>query len=186
MLEDSELDAELIRNELRRAGLAAVTTRVDSADAFEAALRDFAPDIVLADHALAQFDGRAALAVVRRLRPATPVIVVTGFPNSDKTAAYIRAGAEDLITKTDLSRLASSITEAVRLRRPLEKLTTRQIEVLRMVAEGHRTRDIASRLKLSAKTVESHRGEVMKRLQIHDVVGLVLYAVRVGLVAITD
>jgi DNA-binding NarL/FixJ family response regulator len=186
MLEDSEADAELIRHELRRAGLAAVTSRVDSAEAFSSALRDFAPDVVLSDHSLAQFDGRAALALVRKARPATPLIVVTGFPNSDKTAAYIRAGAEDLITKTDLGRLASSITEAVRLRRPLEKLTTRQIEVLRMVAEGHRTREIASRLKLSAKTVESHRGEVMKRLQIHDVVGLVLYAVRVGLVAVTD
>jgi DNA-binding NarL/FixJ family response regulator len=186
MLEDSEADAELIRAELRRAGLGAVTTRVDSADSFSSALRDFAPDVVLADHSLAQFDGRAALAVLRKVSPTTPLIVVTGSLNSDKAAAYIRAGAEDLIAKTDLSRLPSSITEAVRLRRPLGKLTSRQIEVLRMVAEGHRTREIASRLKLSAKTVESHRGEVMKRLNIHDVVGLVMYAVRVGLVAVTD
>jgi DNA-binding NarL/FixJ family response regulator len=52
-----------------------------------------------------------------------------------------------------------------------------------MVAEGHRTREIASRLSLSVKTVESHRGEIMKRLEIHDVVGLVRYAMRVGLVA---
>jgi DNA-binding NarL/FixJ family response regulator len=51
-----------------------------------------------------------------------------------------------------------------------------------MVAEGHRTRAIAVRLKLSVKTVESHRGEIMKRLEIHDVVGLVRYAMRVGLV----
>jgi len=65
----------------------------------------------------------------------------------------------------------------------LDKLTPRQIEVLRMVAEGHRTREIALRLKLSVKTVESHRGEIMKRLEIHDVVGLVRYAMRVGLVS---
>jgi DNA-binding NarL/FixJ family response regulator len=88
-----------------------------------------------------------------------------------------------LITKGDLTRLATAIIDAVRLRRPLERLTSRQIEVLRMVAEGHRTREIASRLKLSVKTVESHRGEVMKRLEIHDVVGLVRYAMRVGLIA---
>ena len=50
------------------------------------------------------------------------------------------------------------------------------------MAEGHTTREIAGRLKLSAKTVETHRGEVMKRLGIHDVVGLVRYAVRIGLV----
>ena len=72
MLEDSEADAELIRHELRRAGLAAVTSRVDSTDSFLSALRDFRPDVVLADHSLAQFDGRAALAVVRKVRPATP------------------------------------------------------------------------------------------------------------------
>ena len=59
------------------------------------------------------------------------------------------------------------------------------MEVLRLVADGHRTRQIATRLKLSVKTVESHRGEIMRRLGIHDVVGLVRYAIRVGLVALT-
>jgi DNA-binding NarL/FixJ family response regulator len=111
------------------------------------------------------------------------LILVTGSENTDATVACIRAGAEDLITKTNLSRLAASITKAVQLRRPLDKLTPRQIGVLRMVAEGHRTREIALRLKLSVKTVESHRGEIMKRLEIHDVVGLVRYAMRVGLVS---
>jgi DNA-binding NarL/FixJ family response regulator len=70
----------------------------------------------------------------------------------------------------------------VSVRRPLEKLTRRQIEVLRLVAKGHRTREIAKELKLSVKTVESHRGELMKRLGVRDVVSLVHYAMRVGLV----
>jgi DNA-binding NarL/FixJ family response regulator len=56
------------------------------------------------------------------------------------------------------------------------------VEVLREVAEGHTTADIAHWLGLSIKTVETHRSELMKRLGIHDVVGLVRYAVRVGLV----
>ncbi len=68
------------------------------------------------------------------------------------------------------------------LRPPLGKLTPRQVEVLRMVAEGHRTREIAIRLNLSVKTIESHRGEIMKRLGIHDLVTLVRYAMRLGLV----
>jgi DNA-binding NarL/FixJ family response regulator len=71
----------------------------------------------------------------------------------------------------------------VSIRGPLHKLTPRQIEVLRMVADGHRTRDIAGKLSLSVKTVESHRGEVMKRLEMHDVVSLVRYAFRVGLIS---
>lgn len=182
MLEDSAADADLIGHELRRSGMANVAERVDSEEAFVAALREFAPDVVLSDHALAQFDARAALDVIRTMSPTTPLILVTGSLHGEKTVACLRAGAADLILKGNLSRLAAAITEAVSIRRPLEKLTRRQIEVLRMVADGHRTRAIATELKLSVKTVESHRGAVMKRLGIHDVVGLVHYAARVGLI----
>jgi DNA-binding NarL/FixJ family response regulator len=183
MLEDNAADAELIRHELLRSGLAAVTERVDTEHAFASAIRDFAPDVVLSDHSLGSFDAQSALALLRSIRPTIPLILVTGSINSETTVACIRAGVEDLVMKENLGPLAASIMKAVQLRRPLEKLTPRQIEVLRMVAEGHRTREIAIRLKLSVKTVESHRGEIMKRLQIHDVVGLVRYAMRVGLVS---
>ena len=183
MLDDSEADAELIRQELNRAGLATVSERVNCEHSFAAALENFAPDVVLSDHSLALFDAQSALALLLRVRPTTPLIIVTGSFNGDKAIAWLRAGVEDLIIKSNLSRLAASITDAVHLRRPLEKLTARQIEVLRMVAEGRRTREIAACLKLSVKTVESHRGEIMKRLEIHDVMSLVRYALRVGLVA---
>ena len=183
MLEDSQADAELIRHQLLRSGLPTVTERVDTEHAFVSALKDFAPDVVLSDHTLGTFDASAALSLLQGIRPTTPLILVTGAVNSEAVVACIRAGAEDLILKTNLSRLAASITKAVQLRRPLDKLTPRQIEVLRMVAEGHRTREIANRLNLSVKTVESHRGEIMKRLEIHAVVGLVRYAMCVGLVA---
>jgi DNA-binding NarL/FixJ family response regulator len=182
MLERSEADAELVRQELSRAGLAAITIRVDSEAAFAAALHEFEPDIILSDHSLDEFDARAALCLVRTVRPATPLIIVSATLNGEKTVACLRAGVEDVILKANLSRLANSISHAVSVRRPLHKLTPRQIEVLRMVATGHRTREIADRLKLSVKTVESHRGEVMKRLEMHDVVSLVRYAVRVGLI----
>jgi len=185
MLENSEADAELIKHELSRAGLAPVTKRVDTEEAFASAIPEFAPDIVLLDPTSAQLDAHAALRLLRRLRPITPLIVVSSV-NGDKTVACVRAGAEDVILKSHLSRLPSSISHAVSIRRPLHRLTPRQIEVLRMVADGHRTREIASRLKLSVKTVESHRGEVMKRLEMHDVVSLVRYAFRVGLISISD
>lgn len=180
---DSEADAELIRHELRRSGLPTVTERVDSEPAFASALRDFAPNVVLSDHSLSQFDAQSALALLRKVSPATPLIIVTGSLTGETTVACLRAGAEDVIIMENLNRLAASITQAVHLRRPLDKLTPRQIEVLQMVAEGHRTREIATHLQLSVKTIESHRGEIMKRLAIHDVVGLVRYAMRVGLVA---
>jgi len=185
MLENSEADAELIKHELSRAGLAPVTKRVDTEEAFASAIPEFAPDIVLLDPTSAQLDAHAALRLLRRLRPITPLIVVSSL-NGEKTVASVRAGAEDVILKSHLSRLPSAISHAVSIRRPLHRLTPRQIEVLRMVADGHRTREIASRLKLSVKTVESHRGEVMKRLEMHDVVSLVRYAFRVGLISIPD
>jgi DNA-binding NarL/FixJ family response regulator len=186
MLESSEADAELIKHELSRAGLQPMTERVDCPEAFLMAVKEFEPDIVLSDHSPAQFDVRAVLSVLRKLRPATPLIIVSGSLNGAMTVACVRAGAEDVVLKANLSRLPSSISNAVSVRRPLHKLTPRQIQVLRMVADGHRTREIATRLKLSVKTVESHRGEVMKRLEMHDVVSLVRYAMRVGLVSTTE
>jgi DNA-binding NarL/FixJ family response regulator len=185
MLEDCEADAELILHVLNQSGLPIVSARVDSERAFLSALDEFTPDVVLSDHSLGQFDAPTALAHLRRVRPTTPLILITGAVSDETTVASLRGGAEDLLLKGNLSRLAQAISDAVELRRSLETLTPRQIEVLRMVAEGFRTREIAIHLALSPKTVESHRGEIMKRLEIHDVVGLVRYAMRVRLVALT-
>jgi DNA-binding NarL/FixJ family response regulator len=182
MLKNSEPDVEMIKQELSRAGLAPVTRTVGSESDFTSALREFSPDVVLSDDSPAQFNVCAALKLLRTLRPITPLIIVSGSNDGEHTVAFVRAGAEDVIVKASLSRLPDTISRAVSIRRPLQKLTPRQIEVLRMVAEGRRTRDIASELKLSVKTVESHRGEVMKRLGMHDVVTLVRYAARVGLI----
>ena len=66
---------------------------------------------------------------------------------------------------------------------PLAGLTTRQREILQLVAEGKSSKEIAAMLELSIKTVESHRGQIMERLGVHDVTGLVRFAIRVGLVS---
>lgn len=182
LLEDDPADAELVAETLVRVGMAIVTERVDSRDAFASALREFAPDVVLSDHALAQFDARAALAVLQEIRPTAPLIVVAGVLDEQTAAACVRAGAEDFVLKGKLDRLAPAIEAALSVRRRLEKLTPRQIEVLRLMAIGRTTPEIARGLGLSAKTIETHRGEIMKRVGIHDIVGLVRYAVRVGLV----
>ena len=68
-------------------------------------------------------------------------------------------------------------------RAQLDVLTPRQREVLQLVAEGNGTREIAGRLHVSVKTVETHRSQLMERLSIHDVPGLVRFAIRVGLVS---
>jgi DNA-binding NarL/FixJ family response regulator len=65
-------------------------------------------------------------------------------------------------------------------------LTRRQREILQLIAEGHSTQEIAQLLSISVKTVESHRSQLMERLDIHDVAGLVRYAIRMGLVTTNE
>lgn len=183
LLHDSAADADLINNELDRAGMKVVIQRVDSKDAFARALREFEPEIILSDHGLAHFNARGALRMVQSIRPTAPLIIVAAALDEAAAVSALRAGAEDLVLKSNIRRLRPAIEAAITSRRPLDQLSARQIEVLRLVAEGNTTREIAGRLHVSIKTVETHRGAIMKRLGIHDVASLVRYALRVGLVA---
>jgi DNA-binding NarL/FixJ family response regulator len=67
-------------------------------------------------------------------------------------------------------------------RNPTERLTPRQREILQLIAEGHSTKEIALALNISVKTAESHRTQIMERLGIHDIAGLVRYAIRAGMI----
>ena len=183
LFEDRPADAELVKLALERAGVPGVTRVADTSDAFADALREFAPDIVLSDHSLARFNAVAALQLLRATRPTVPLIVVAGALDERAAVETLKAGAEDFILKTNLGRLRPAIDAALAVRRPLDRLSPRQVEVLRLLAQGHSMREIAKRLKLSVKTIETHRADVMNRLGIHDVAGLVRYAVRVGLVS---
>jgi DNA-binding NarL/FixJ family response regulator len=183
LLEDSSLDAELITHELDRAGIPSVTQRVDTEGAFIHALRSFEPDIVLSDHGLARYNAMAALRTARAERPAMPIIIVTSSLDEQSAVDTLKAGADDYLRKEHLNRLGPAINAAQSVRGPLRRLTARQIDVLRRMAQGHTTRDIALRLKLSVKTIETHRAAVMSRLAIHDVAGLVRYAMKVGLIS---
>lgn len=68
----------------------------------------------------------------------------------------------------------------------LESLTPRQREILQLIAKGQNTKQIALSLNISVKTVETHRAQLMDRLQIHDIAGLVRYAIRNGLIPLED
>jgi len=154
----------------------------DSRESFKTVLADIRPDAVLSEYSPDRFSACEVIDVLRYESPETPVIVVADSVTGLAAVSCLRAGVEDIVIRKNLKRLPSAISSAIEKRTPLTKLTSRQVEVLRLVAEGNRTRDIADRLKLSVKTVESHRGEVMKRLGMHDVVSLVRYALRVGLI----
>ena len=186
LLEDSEADGELIEHTLRRSAGPVTTRRVTTRDEFMHALDEFGPDVVLSDHSLSTYNAPAAMRDLRTLRPTAPLIVVSGALDATMAVSCIRAGAEDIVLKHNMDRLAPAIEAALAARRTLQKLSPRQLEVLRLVAEGQTTREIAGRLGISDKTVETHRGEIMKRTGIHDAVTLVRYAVRLGLVPLAD
>lgn len=186
VLNDNKADLDLIDQQLTAAGMSVDKRPIPSGEAFRAALDEMQPDVVLSDYSSSSsFSACDAIDILRYHSPATPLIVVSESINGLSAVACLRNGAEDLVIKKNIHRLPDAITTAIERRHPLSKLTSRQVEVLRMVAEGHRTREIADKLSLSIKTVESHRGELMKRLGMHDVVSLVRYALRAGLVAIS-
>ncbi|HSG49455.1 MAG TPA: response regulator transcription factor, partial [Longimicrobiales bacterium] len=182
LLEDSSADAELIGAALSRLGMRLAAHRVDTREAFQGALAHFEPDLVLSDHSLGQFRALDALEVVDEVRPATAFIVVTGSMDEEAMVACIRRGADDYVLKHHLDRLAPAVQVALERRRKLRSLSPRQVGVLRLIAEGRSTREIAEHWNISIKTVETHRAELMRRLDIHDVGNLVRYAVAVRLV----
>ena len=117
MVEDVADDAALVERELRRAGIAGATRRVDSERTFREALRTFAPDIILTDHSLPTFGAADALRIAQLEMPDTPVIVVTGSLDEETAAEYIKAGAADYVVKHHLERVGPAVIRALDLRR---------------------------------------------------------------------
>ena len=179
-------DGELITRELIAAEMKVEKADADSAASLKHILSETSPDVVLCEYIPDRFSACEVQDVLRYESPEIPLIVVAESVTGVAAVKCLRAGAEDIVIRQNIKRLPEAINKAIEKRSLLAKLTSRQIEVLRLVAEGHRTREIADRLRLSVKTVESHRGEVMKRLNMHDVVSLVRYALRVGLVPATS
>src|SRR5260370_26959241 len=105
IVEDVVADAELATRELRKDLGPCTVLQVGGETELVRGLRELAPDVVLSDHSLPQFTAMDALRVVRRERPGTPVIVVTGSLNEETAADYIKAGAVDYVVKERLHPL---------------------------------------------------------------------------------
>jgi DNA-binding NarL/FixJ family response regulator len=164
-----------------------------------------APDVILLDVALPRMNGLEAAARLARERPAVRIVMLSMHANQEYVSQALRVGAAGYLLKdstvpelelalravmrgeTYLSPAVSrhvieAYVRSAETDSPLQNLTPRQREVLKLIAEGGSTRDIAQRLGVSVKTVESHRAHLMDRLGIRDVAGLVKYAIRTGLV----
>ena len=163
------------------------------------------PHVVLMDIALPKLNGLEVLERVVKDHPKVQVVMLSMHANEEYVSRALRSGARGYVLKdADISELELALRAVaegnvylspavsksmvddymrrVRSQGSPHALTERQEEVLQQVAEGRNTKEIAYRLKLSVKTIESHRAQLMKRLNIHDVAGLVRYAIRAGLV----
>jgi len=166
----------------------------------------FQPDIVLMDVAMDGMNGLEAAARISKEYPGVRVIMLSMHASEEYVLQALRAGAAGYLLKdagtaeldfalravargeTYLSPAISKHVVAGYVQRvsgetgPRDQLTPRQREILQLIAEGHSTKDIAQILFISVKTVETHRAQLMERLDIRDVAGLVRYAIRMGLV----
>lgn len=165
------------------------------------------PDIVLLDIGMPGLNGLDVAGRLGALDPPVATIILSMHESEEYVVRALQAGCSGYLLKAAavselevavraVARGESYLSPAVSKRvvsdyvkrtgsgetSPLDSLTQRQREILRLVAEGHTSRDIAEQLSLSVKTVETHRAHIMERLGVRDVAGLVRFAVKVGLV----
>ena len=113
LVEDVPHEAELVVHHLQRAGLRFDWRRVETEEALRSHLSEFAPDIVLSDFNLPQFDGVSALKIVREIAPAAPFIFVSGTIGEERAIDALHAGAADYVLKNNLLRLAPAVKRAL-------------------------------------------------------------------------
>lgn len=176
-------------------------------------VEQLSPDIILLDISMKQTGGLEALQRLKRVRPQCKVLILSmhtdpalimqalesgahGYLLKDTTASELEHALDALrnnerylspaIAHTVINQALTRYQQNQTQPQDSHNLTARQLEILRLIVRGKSTREIANGLGLSIKTVETHRSQIMKRLQIYDVAGLVLFAVREQIISLDD
>lgn len=176
-------------------------------EAVQLALK-LAPDVAVIDLSMPELNGLEATRQIRRELPRTEVLIFTMHETEQLIREVLSAGARGYVLKSDAGRHLTSAVEALAHRRPFftakvseallnaflrsngredeasafRTLTDREREIVQMLAEGESNKEIAAKLSISVKTVETHRATVMRKLDISSIVELVHYAIRNQLV----
>jgi len=167
--------------------------------------RSLLPDVVLMDITMPQMNGLEATSQMRKLAPHAKILILTMHNSKEYIAQMIRAGARGYLLKGDspaeLVRaikavhagevfFAPSVSRVIvdqlvegggRVAEPVQSLTDREREVLSLISEGLLNKQIADKLGIGVRTIETHRERIMRKLDIHTVAGLTKYAIAQGM-----
>jgi DNA-binding NarL/FixJ family response regulator len=189
-----------------QADMEVIATVQDSREAVRRSTEE-GPDVVLIDHAMPVLNGTEAARLIRERCPGIHVIILSMYSNRVHVLRALQAGATGYVVKKSAAKEVVDAIRAVHkggryLSReladglidqavhktasedPLERLSSRERQVLQMLAEGHVVADIASTLSLSPKTVETYRARMMEKLGIHDFASLVKFAIQHGITSL--
>jgi DNA-binding NarL/FixJ family response regulator len=196
-------------HDLVRSGIKALLSMVDGVEVIAEArdgkelialVEDLMPDVVMTDISMPGMDGITAIAEIHGRHPQVRMLVLSMYDTVDFVKRAVANGACGYLMKDappfELEQAVRSVMAtgsyfspaiAQRLLQPSEptvddELTHRQVEILKLIAQGRASKEIAYELGLSPKTVDVHRARIMERLRLNDIASLTLYAVRKGLV----
>lgn len=178
----------------------------DGDEALQKALA-LAPDVVLMDISMPRRNGLAVTETLRQQAPAVKVLILSAHNNREYIYRIVQAGARGFISKEAPPEQLLRAIETVHAGQtfftpdvaqaalnalvanggkgsPFDQLTSREREVLALIAEGRSNKEIANRLGIGVRTIETHRERIMRRLDIHSVAGLTKFAIVNGLVSL--
>jgi DNA-binding NarL/FixJ family response regulator len=203
LADDHVLVRQGVRTLLEQAGMVVVGEAADGPEALRLA-DTHAPAVALLDIALPHLNGIETARRLRETGPQTKSILLTMHTDEPYVLAALHAGAVGYVVKTQAAAelvqaihtvvqgaiylspwVTTAVVQAYVRGTPLPRdpLTSREREVVQRIAEGQTTKEIAADLGLGVKTVESHRSNAMRKLDIHETATLVRYAIRRGLIA---
>jgi DNA-binding NarL/FixJ family response regulator len=202
LADDHTIVRQGLRAILEREGYEVVGEASDGREAITFAEK-FRPDVAVLDISMPLLNGIDAAREVAKVSPRTKTILLTMYTEDHYVLESLRAGVTGYVLKMRAALalvqaiqavmkgeiyLSPGISRAVvqaflsKTDIPEDPLTTREREVLQLVAEGKTTKEIAAQLGISAKTADSHRTNIMEKLDIHDTAGLVRYAIKRGII----
>jgi DNA-binding NarL/FixJ family response regulator len=170
------------------------------------ACKELKPDLAIVDIMVPSLNGLEIVRQLRKLLPRSKLLIFSGYSSRERVQAAMKAGVNGIVHKNASidelekaiervlageSYMSSQILEVLRdiMLNPkggdsLERLTPREREILQLVAEGNTTKEVAAKLDISVKTADTHRTNVMNKLDIHDVAGLTRFAIQQGLIEV--